>query len=109
MTKKRIELSKDCFVPKNKTDFRGLMKELSLSQLLKIGFKLFCKYDKKDKGTHFLKPGQALVLIPGNLFNVIPENYSVISIFGEKEKFKKKYADDDTRFGCLPYGVIKKL
>lgn len=79
-----------------KTEFKKQVDSATKKQLMKLGFMAFD--DKKE----------TLMLIPGTLFNSIPEGYSVVDISYKKEKFKKSTADNDARFGCLAYGVLRK-
>lgn len=74
----------------DRIDFENLTKE----QMFELGFK---PWDESG-----------LMLIPGNLFSTIPEGLQVIDIFGEHETFSKETHDDDTRVGCLAYGLIPK-
>lgn len=46
-----------------------------------------------------------LYLFPLYLVPIIPENLEVISISGEKFKYKKEKTDNDIRFGCVAYGI----
>lgn len=81
-------------VPKTKTEFRQLdLKSKTEKQLIKLGLR---KWNEKTN----------LFLFPGEWFNIIPEGYNVVSISGKFQKFSKHTSDDDTRFGCLPYGII---
>lgn len=83
----------DEWQPKNSKEFMGAIEELSLEQLKGMGF---CKWEETTN----------LYLIPGEWFDKIPEGLPVVSIFGKEELFSKDTHDDDTRFGCLSYGII---
>lgn len=48
-----------------------------------------------------------ILLIPGEWYNSIPEGFELIDICGHKELFKKGETDNDIRFGCLAYGIIR--
>jgi hypothetical protein len=75
--------------------FRALVKEASIQRLLKCGFR---KWDEKS----------GLYLIPHSLYHVIPNGFKVTSISGKKEAFKFGVSDDDQRFGCLAFGIVRK-
>lgn len=77
-----------------KKGFAELCKRKKKTELLKNGF---CVWDDE-------KP--TLMLIPSNLYNSIPNGYTVYSLGRKKEKFKSGVSDNDSRFGCLPYGVL---
>ena len=59
----------------------------------------FCRWDEEYPN---------LWLFPLWLFPIIPEGIEVIDINGEKYKFEREKADNDERFGCLPYGLELK-
>ena len=46
-------------------------------------------------------------LYPAEWYDYIPEGYEVTNIRGETENFQKGVTDDDIRFGCLAYGLMK--
>lgn len=86
------------FIPKNETEFLDFIKNAPNDILLGCGF---CFWAKPKKG----RPG--LYLFPGEWYDCIPEGFQVVDISGESEFFKKGFTDDDTRFGCLPYGIFR--
>jgi hypothetical protein len=49
-----------------------------------------------------------ILLFPSELYNIIPDKFSVTGLSGESYPFEKGVTDDDTRFGCLAYGVRRK-
>ena len=91
----------------SKSELDSILKNKSLSELKKLGFKIWDKYNRKEKG--YLKPGETHLLFPAAWYSSIPENYIVVDISGQKEKFKSGKSDDDNRFGALPYGFIRKF
>lgn len=48
-------------------------------------------------------------LIPGEWYNVIPEGFPLTCITGRVEPFKSGETDDDIRFGCLAYGIRRRV
>lgn len=50
--------------------------------------------------------GSGLMLIPFYLYDVIPVGMELTSISGMKDIFPN--IDNDTRFGCLAYGIYPK-
>ena len=61
----------------------------------------FCKWsDEKKDGKH-------LWLFPADEYDNIPNNYPVVTISFETEKFQKGKSDNDRRFGMLSFGVLK--
>lgn len=50
--------------------------------------------------------GGVLWLLPGEWYNHIPEGFLLTCIDGTTSPFKRGETDDDTRYGCLAYGVI---
>ncbi len=82
-----------------KSEFKKAVTGATVSSLRKLGFGQWSE-PEKGKGT--------LMLIPGDLFKSIPEGFPLYSISGKPEKFSSKKTDNDTRFGCLAYGVLVK-
>ena len=52
---------------------------------------------------------EEIYLIPGEWYNSIPEGFQITTISGRIETFQKGITDNDTRFGCLAYGIRRKL
>lgn len=52
--------------------------------------------------------GGELWCFPVQWYDHIPEGYEVTTINGRTEKFKRGDTDDDRRFGCLPYGFVRR-
>ena len=50
--------------------------------------------------------GAPLWLLPGEWYAHLPEGYVFVDIFGNEEVFQRGVTDNDTRFGCLAFGVI---
>jgi hypothetical protein len=46
-----------------------------------------------------------LYLFPLWLVPIIPEGLDVVDICGNRYKYEKETADNDIRFGCVPYGI----
>lgn len=49
--------------------------------------------------------GKQLWLLPGEWYDHIPEGMPLVCIDGKTEPFERGKTDDDTRFGCLAYGI----
>lgn len=64
---------------------------------------------KEDLQTESLQEDEWVLLFPGEWFDIIPEGFIVTGLYGEQYPFKRKEADDDIRFGCLPYGIRKPI
>jgi len=52
--------------------------------------------------------GNVLWLFPGEWYEHLPDGYTITTIFGKEEPFKRGETDDDIRFGCLPYGFVRR-
>lgn len=54
------------------------------------------------------KPGApVLYLFPGEWYAHIPEGFEVVDIMGNRKRFEPGVSDNDIRYGCLPYGVLR--
>ena len=58
--------------------------------------------------TELLNENEDVWLIPGDWFDIIPENFIYTGLYGQKEPFIKEKASDDTRFGCLAYAITRR-
>ncbi len=76
-------------------DFNSLA-SLSRETLKAIGC---CPWDEPDD------KGEVLWLLPGEWYDRIPEGFPLTCIDGTTAPFKRGETDDDTRYGCLAYGV----
>ncbi len=50
-----------------------------------------------------------ILLFPGEWYNHIPEGFIVTGLRGEQYPFQNGKSDNDTRYGCLPYGIMRKI
>lgn len=50
-----------------------------------------------------------VLLFPHEWYGLIPDGFMVTGLNGERYAFKKGVSDDDKRFGCLPYGITRKI
>lgn len=68
-------------------------KKLLIAQAKLLGFKLW------DEDSN-------LMLIPGYLYQYIPEGLELYSILGDKKEYKNYTdLDNECRYGCLAYGI----
>ena len=57
-------------------------------------------------GFNLWEENSNLMLIPGYLYQYIPEGLELYSILGGKKEYKNYTdLDNDCRFGCLSYGI----
>lgn len=82
------------------TDWYAL-REMDLTALRELGCRAW--NDPSEIDDEF--GGQVLMLFPGEWYWVIPAGFVVTSIFNRDEAFVPGRTDDDTRFGCLSFGV----
>lgn len=64
---------------------------------------------RKDAPINLLEINEDILLIPGEWYNTIPNGFMVTGLHGEEYAFEKGKTDDDTRFGCLAYGIRRSL
>lgn len=74
------------------TDWDGLRK-LSREELIEMG----CRHWSYQS---------SLVLFPSEWYSHIPEGFEVVTITNKVTKFKPNATDNDTRFGCLAFGIL---
>lgn len=83
-------------VPDEPLDFEKL-KSNGPATLLKMGYRIW-----NETAT------RRLWLIPGTLYNYIPDGYELVDIFEKPLKFEKGKTDNDIRFGVLAYGFMQE-
>jgi len=98
---KRSKPIEDKYIPKSEEEFIKFMKKSDSKRLIEVGFLIFDTQCIKDKR-------YGLFLFPGEWYDYIPNGFKITSISMNPITFINGQSDDDTRFGCLPYGVIKK-
>ena len=62
-----------------------------------------------DAPTKLLAEDEDIILFPGEWFDAIPEGFVTTGLSGESKPWKKSEEDDDIRFGCLAYGIRRKI
>lgn len=77
----------------------GELRGLSEARLQEIGLR---KWSEPDEN------GNVLWLLPYTWYGSIPEGFMLTCIDGTAEPFQKGVTDDDYRFGCLAYGILKQ-
>lgn len=83
---------------KSEHDFSLFVASASARQLSNWGFKI---WEKRKNST--------LYLIPGDYYNFIPNGFPIVDIWYNEKTFEKGVSDNDTRLGCLPYGVLREV
>jgi hypothetical protein len=87
----------------------------SMSEEMKVDYSDGCMKVDLDKCSSISAPDKLfeidedILLFPGEWFNIIPEGFLVTDLFGEQYAFIKEKSDDDIRFGCLAYGIRRKI
>ena len=79
--------------------------QLDRIALLEMGFQTWNAED--DPENHALFEGKQLLLFPVEWFDHIPDGTRVVTIMGHREVFERANAGEDSRFGCLAYGVLR--
>ena len=95
--------------PSTREDFEGLS-ELPDDALYEIGLRRWgtkIDADEPGPGPPVSKTNPMLWLFPGEWYTSIPEGLPIVSITFQRESFKLGHTDNDIRFGCLSYGILK--
>ena len=104
-------------VPNNELAFYHIVNTYSRTELLEIGFGLWdtmnniikenatSKYHEPNRPKKKLKFDEDILLFPKDWWKVIPENFVVTGLWGEEYQFHGNETDNDSRFGCLGYGI----
>lgn len=63
----------------------------------------------KQRPTELLEIDENILLFPSEWYDIIPDGFMVTGLYGEQYPFEKGKTDDDKRFGCLAYGIRRKV
>jgi hypothetical protein len=86
--------------PKDLAGFEAL-RGLSEDELQALGLRRWGR--DEDRGDR----GPMLWLFPGEWYEAIPDGFLVIGLSFKQKAFVRGKSDDDIRFGCLPYGIVR--
>lgn len=64
---------------------------------------------REPKPETLLPVDEDILLFPCEWYDIIPNGFTVTGLSGESYLFEKGVSDDDKRFGCLAYGIRKKI
>jgi hypothetical protein len=64
---------------------------------------------KEDLPTDIRGEDLWICLFPAEWYSIIPNGFMLTGLYGEQYPFEKGKSDDDTRYGCLPYGILRNL
>ena len=64
---------------------------------------------RKNAPIKLLAIDEDIILFPAEWYSIIPDGFIVTGLNGEQYPFKNGYIDDDTRFGCLAYGIRRPI
>lgn len=93
---------KDNYIPKNDDEFMAFINSATLDRLVEVGFLDFCNFKEGSKD-------YGLFIFPGEWYNAIPNGFEVTTIILSKSVFDKNTFNNDVRFGCLSFGVIREI
>lgn len=62
-----------------------------------------------NRPMQLLDHDEEIWLFPKEWYDLIPEGFQATGLFGQSFPFEKSKTDNDTRFGCLGYGIRKLL
>ncbi len=100
------------FIPETKEELQVIIDTAPRPILKQMGIRIWRSYEdcKKNKEIppKYLTPGMVHYLYPKEWYTTLPNGINVIDIGGKLEKFKRDISDDDARYGCLPYGFVRK-
>jgi hypothetical protein len=83
------------YIPSTPAEYAAI-KTMDSETLKKIGCQV---WDKSDRQTHWL--------FPGEWYAHIPAGTEIVDINGQTEPFEPGVTDDDIRFGALAYGFVQ--
>jgi hypothetical protein len=91
--------------PADRAAFEALW-DLPASALLELGLRRWGRQFEDDAtGT---ESGPMLWLFPGEWYSKIPAGLPIVDINFRQETFVPSETDNDIRFGCLAFGILKE-
>lgn len=100
------------FIPQDKGELESLIATAPKDVLQKMGCCVWCTYESEQEdrfSDNYLKPGEIHYLFPHEWYDIIPNGFEIVNIFGKKRRFKHGVTDDDKRFGCLCFGFVRNF
>ncbi len=94
--------------PEDVDEFYTLVNKAPVDILIGFGFRKWTiQEDVLGTGSTVKKYdiGDEILLFPGEWYNIIPDSYQVIGLFGEVYPFRRGTTNGDIRYGCLAYGI----
>lgn len=104
----RAETLEFNWVPKSEEEFYSIINNAPYDILIGFGFRkceIVENYFGNINDIKKFANGEEIWLFPSEWYEVIPEGFPSIDIFGVETPFKNGIASKDTRFGCLGYGI----
>ena len=96
-------------LPKDQAEIIKIFTTKSADELQKKGILLWSSYkSEKDEPDQYIKQGEFHYLFPKEWYPNIPEGMAITNILGDELKFIPGETDDDSRFGCLCFGLVRK-
>jgi hypothetical protein len=80
---------------------------MSEAALLEMGLRPWGTMDETEDG-HDVKGSPMLWRFPGEWYSAIPAGLKIVDISFKCETFSPGITDDDIRFGCLAFGIIRR-
>lgn len=74
------------------------------SALRELGLR---RWGQKNEHPDGSESGPMLWLFPGEWYSSIPQGLPIVDINFRKEKFVPGRTDNDIRFGCLSFGILR--
>ncbi len=63
----------------------------------------------KEVPIQLLEVDEDIILFPGEWYNIIPDGFKCTSLYGQTAIFQKGKSDNDIRFGCIAFGIRRKV
>jgi hypothetical protein len=89
--------------PRDRAGFDAL-RDLGEDALQALRLRRWGRRDENRDGT---ETGPMLWLFPGEWYPYLPAGLPVVDIFWKEETFAPGATDDDIRFGCLSFGIVR--
>lgn len=97
------------FTPKSTEEAANLISGVINDEIVKADGSILIDLSTEEPvPLSFLEEDEDIILFPGEWYDLIPDGFKCTSLNGKSYTFRKGISNNDTRFGCLAYGLRRK-
>lgn len=90
-------------------DFEDILKGIEKVIEGKVDNTISLEFGRGNAPIDLLPENMDIILFPKEWYDSIPHGFKTTTITGEIEPFDKEYLSEESRYGCLAYGITRGL